>query len=152
GIYGGISWTSRDIAQMWYPSADVHGAKGILLGAYLWADKAAHAFAAKTPAERIEQALADGEHIHPDYRKHVGQGVSVSWLKIPFSRGGWGEWTPETRKNHYPVLVKGDGPVLFAGEHMSYLPGWQEGAVRSAHFVMAEVGRRVQEKRVCCGG
>ncbi|RSM98205.1 hypothetical protein DMB42_45200 [Nonomuraea sp. WAC 01424] len=36
GIYGGISWTTRDITQVWYPSAGIHGRKGILVGAYIW--------------------------------------------------------------------------------------------------------------------
>src|ERR1700758_4310292 len=35
-IYGGISWTARDITQVWYPSAGVHQRKGILLAAYIW--------------------------------------------------------------------------------------------------------------------
>ena len=29
-IYGGISWTGRDITQVWYPSAGLNGDKGIL--------------------------------------------------------------------------------------------------------------------------
>ena len=37
-IYGGISWTSRDITQVWYPSAGIHQRKGILVGAYIWTD------------------------------------------------------------------------------------------------------------------
>jgi len=35
-IYGGISWTSRDITQIWYPTAGIHQRKGVLLGAYIW--------------------------------------------------------------------------------------------------------------------
>ena len=35
-IYGGISWTTRDITQVWYPSAGIHQQKGILVGAYIW--------------------------------------------------------------------------------------------------------------------
>src|SRR5262249_1770975 len=31
-IYGGISWTTRDITQVWYPSAGIHRRKGILVG------------------------------------------------------------------------------------------------------------------------
>jgi len=146
-IYGGISWTSRDITQMWYPSADLHHQKGILVGAYVWSADICKAFAAKSPAQRIADAIVDGEYIHPGYAKLVGQGVSVSWAKIPFSMGGWAEWKPDGRKGAYRTLLKGDGPILFAGEHMSYVTGWQEGAVRSAHLVMEEIGRRVQEKR-----
>jgi monoamine oxidase len=40
-------------------------------------------------------------------------------------------------------LLKGDGPYLFAGEHMSFVTGWQEGAVRSAHKVLGDIGERI---------
>ncbi len=136
-IYGGISWTSRDITQIWYPSAGLHRKRGILVGAYIWSDKPGLAFAAKTPDQRIADALADGEHVHADYRKSLGRGVSVAWPNIPFTEGGWAEWSREARADAYPTLLRGDGPFVFAGEHVSYVTGWQEGAVRSAHYAIA---------------
>jgi monoamine oxidase len=42
------------------------------------------------------------------------------------------------------MLLKGDGPFLFAGEHMSYLTGWQEGALRSAHYALRDIAARVK--------
>jgi monoamine oxidase len=42
------------------------------------------------------------------------------------------------------MLLKGDGPYLFAGEHMSFITGWQEGAVRSAHHVMEDIAVRMR--------
>ncbi len=44
---------------------------------------------------------------------------------------------------HYAPLLKGDGPFLFAGEHMSYINGWQEGAVRSAHYALQAIASRM---------
>jgi monoamine oxidase len=146
-IYGGISWTNRDITQIWYPSNDLHAEKGILVGAYVITKKTGEAFAAKSLAARIQDGIADGERLHPGYGKHVGKGISVSFLKTPFSIGGWAEWTDEQRKAAYPILLKGDGPILFAGEHMSYITGWQEGSVRSAHFAMEQLAKQVQAKR-----
>lgn len=132
-IYGGLSWTTRDITQMWYPSAGLHERKGILVGAYIWSDREGQAFAARAPAERIAPALADGEQLHPGSTAQLGQGVSVAWPNIPYNRGGWAEWSREARRDHYRTLLAGDGPFHFAGEHMSYITGWQEGAVLSAH-------------------
>ena len=48
-IYGGISWTSRDITQVWYPSAGIHQRKGILVGAYIWSDDLGDKFSAMPP-------------------------------------------------------------------------------------------------------
>jgi monoamine oxidase len=51
------------------------------------------------------------------------------------------------RQAEYPVLLAGDGPFYFAGEHMSYVTAWQEGAVQSAHYTVAEIAKRVQTSR-----
>jgi monoamine oxidase len=74
----------------------------------------------------------------------LGQGVSVAWKNMPFSRGGWSEWSAEARAAGFPLLLKGDGPYLFAGEHMSFITGWQEGAVRSAHQVLEDIAGRMR--------
>jgi monoamine oxidase len=145
-IYGGITWTGRDISQIWYPSTGLHQKKGILTGAYIWTSSIGEAFTRMTPAARLTAALASGERVHPGYEKQVGKGVSVAWKKIPFSQGAWAEWAPRERENEYLRLLEGDEAILFAGEHMSHLAGWQEGAVRSAHLAVAEVARRVAEK------
>jgi monoamine oxidase len=146
-IYGGISWTSREITQIWYPSAGIHRAKGILVGGYLWTTDLANAFTELTPAERIERAIASGERIHPTYRQDVAQGISVAWSKIPFNRAAYANWTAETRKAHYATLLEPDGPIYFAGEHVSYITAWQEGAVRSAHYAIARLAERVAASR-----
>ena len=54
-IYGGISWTSRDATQVWYPSGGLQQTKGILVGAYIWSDKLGNGIrgqAAPATAER----------------------------------------------------------------------------------------------------
>jgi monoamine oxidase len=146
-IYGGISWTSREITQIWYPSAGFHEPKGILVGAYIWSADLGDAFTAQPPPHRLETALASGERIHRGYRDALGRGVSVAWSKIPFSRGAWAEWSAALRRDAYPLLLQPDGPFYFAGEHMSWITGWQEGAVRSAHYAIAEIANRVQAQR-----
>ena len=137
-IYGGISWTDHPITQIWYPSNAIHAEKGILVGAYVFTE--GEQFAQYSPAERIELALAGGELIHPGrYRKHVTQGVSVSWRKLKYASGATTHWTEEARQQHYPTLLEADGPYYFAGEYLSYVNGWQEGAVRSAHHAVEKL-------------
>jgi monoamine oxidase len=145
GIYGGISWTTRDITQVWYPSAGIHQRKGILVGAYIWTDDIGEKLAAVPPVARIEAALVDGERLHSGYRQYLTKGVTVAWKNMPYSGGGWATWGSDARAQHYPTLLKGDGPFLFAGEHMSYLTGWQEGALRSAHYALRDITARVQK-------
>ncbi|HWK44415.1 MAG TPA: flavin monoamine oxidase family protein [Stellaceae bacterium] len=147
-IYGGISWTNRDITQIWYPSAGLHQAKGILVGAYIWSDDFGNAFAARTPQERLAMAIASGERLHPGYAREVGRGVTIAWPKIPFTGAGWAEWSRAARKDAYPTLLQPDGPIYFAGEHISYITGWQEGALRSAHYTIGEIAKRVAAKKI----
>ena len=142
-IYGGISWTSRDATQVWYPSGGLQQAKGILVGAYIWSEDVGNAFAAKPLAQRLSDTLGDVAHLHPDAPRWLGQGVSVAWKNIPYTRSGWAEWSREARATQFPLLLKGDGPYLFAGEHMSFITGWQEGAVRSAHKVLGDIAERM---------
>lgn len=144
-LYGGISWTGRDITQIWYPSHGFHGEKGVLVGGYIWTHDPARRFTAMTPAERHAAAISDGERLHPGYARLVGPAVSVAWAKIPYSLGAWIEWETISgaRQAEYPTLLAGDGPFYFAGEHMSYVTGWQEGAVQSAHYTVSQIAERV---------
>jgi monoamine oxidase len=144
-LYGGISWTGRDITQIWYPSHGFHGGKGVLVGAYIWSHDPASRFTAMTPAERHAAAISDGERLHPGYGTLVGPAASVAWAKVPYSRGAWIEWEAisGTRQAEYPTLLAGDGPFYFAGEHMSYVTAWQEGAVQSAHYTVSQIAERV---------
>jgi monoamine oxidase len=148
-LYGGISWTDRDITQIWYPSHGFHGKKGVLLGAYISRQAPGLKFTAMTPAERHAAAIADGERLHPGYGKLVGPAASVAWAKIPYSLGAWIEWdaVAGARQAAYPVLLAGDEPFYFAGEHMSYINAWQEGAVQSAHYTVAQIAERVAKTR-----
>ncbi len=132
---------------MWYPSTDFHGRNGIVVGAYIWTAEIGEKFAALRPAERIALALAQGEKLHPTYRSDVGKGVAVAWTKVPFNRGGWCEWSEDGKRNAYPVLLEPDGPFLFAGEHVSNLPGWQEGAMLSAYKAIEAISTRVASRR-----
>jgi monoamine oxidase len=144
-IYGGISWTTRDITQVWYPSTGFQQQKGILLGAYIWSQEIGGRFAARAPAQRIEHAIKDGEALHPSCRKYLTKGISVAWKNIPYSRGAWVEWSEADRSTHYKALLEGDGPFLFAGEHMSYINGWQEGAVQSAFHTLRHLSAIVAD-------
>jgi monoamine oxidase len=143
-IYGGISWTSRDITQVWYPTAGLQQSKGILVGAYIWSDDTGKAFAAKSPERRLADTLSDLLTLHAEAPQWLGRGVSVAWAKIPFSIGAWAEWSAEARQSHYKMLLQPDGPFIFAGEHLSWINGWQEGAVRSAHAALALLAEQLR--------
>jgi monoamine oxidase len=131
-IYGGISYTDLPIANIGYPSTGYHSSgKGVLLGAYIYGLQAMK-FTAMTPAERVQKAVEYGSQIHPQYRQEFDNGVAVAWHRSPFTMGCYGMWNSDTRARHYDDLCRIDERIALAGEHASYLAGWQEGAVTSA--------------------
>ena len=138
-IYGGISWTDQDITQIWYPPYGYHRDKGILVGAYIWDEEPGLRFGAMTPAERLRAAAAEGERIHPGYTAEMESGVSLAWLNAPFQKGGW----PRSRHKSPEALHRPDGAIHFAGDQVTGLPGWQEGAVLGAHLAVNAIYERV---------
>ncbi len=143
-IFGGISYTDLPIRQIAYPNAGMNaGGKGVLLGGYTWEGPNAYELTAMSPAERIEVALACGAQIHPQYRSEFETGVSVAWRRAPFTLGCAGEWTDEARREHYDNLCQIDGRIVLAGEHASYIPAWQEGAILSALDAITRLHKRI---------
>jgi monoamine oxidase len=144
GIYGGISWSNQNIEQIWYPSHNINGKKGVMLAAYTWDARNAEFFARLPPAQRVEAALSQGEKIHPDYRRYAEAAVSVPWHRMNHHMGCTAQWTEETRRRYFGYLQKPVGGRHFLmGDQLSYHPGWQEGAFSSAHFALSELSRRV---------
>jgi monoamine oxidase len=125
-IYGGISWTNQDITQIWYPNYGFGEANGIFLGAYTFGGSAGDTFTNQTPAQRIASTLLQASNVHPEVNNEASAGISVAWNKMPFQLGAWGASSPG-------VLLTPDDNIVFAGEHLSILQGWQEGAILSAY-------------------
>lgn len=145
GIYGGASRTDQEIQQIVYPSTGFLGRKGILIGYYQTNGMLAAVMGTRTPAERTEAALAQGELIHPQYRKEFEAAFSVAWEHVAWNKGGWALMGPELRKTAYPLFLKPDRRVYFAGDHASYLSGWMQGALESAQQTVAALHARVMQ-------
>jgi monoamine oxidase len=144
GLYGGISWTDMLIQQMHYAPTNFMTDKGVFLTAYPFGSKA-YELANFPPPERHERVLQDGERIHPAMRETYENGVSCAWHLIPYALGCYTAYGEVARANFYPVLNETDGVFYLAGEHMSYLIGWQEGAILSGIETVEKIHARVQE-------
>lgn len=143
GIYGGISWTSQDINQIWYPSHGIFSKKGILLGAYTFGEEGGTKFGRLSPSERIEKAIREGEKIHPNYRQYIETGVSVVWHRMNHILGCAPRWTDDTRAKYFATLQNPEGRHYLIGDQTSLHPGWQEGAIASSHNALEDLNRRI---------
>jgi monoamine oxidase len=146
GIYGGISWTSQDIQQLWYPAHGIHRQKGVVLAAYPFDPEVGEKFARMSDAQRLEAATIQGEKLHPGYRSYIEQGVSVCWVRMNNMLGCAAQWTDALRDRWFNLLRAPVGSHYLIGDQMSYLPGWQEGAIYSAWHALADIDRRERAK------
>jgi monoamine oxidase len=137
-IFGGRSWTDQEIGQFIYPSHGVQGRKGVLVGYYMDFKRTMRE---RTPAERQRAALEQGSRIHPQYTTEFETAFSVSWPRVPWSRGSW---RSETAAAHEALaaLRRPDGRVHFAGDYMTNMSSWMQGALESAREVVMAIHTR----------
>ena len=145
-IYGGISFTDREISMISYPSGKLHSdGPAVILGAYTFGP-ASYKFAGMTPKQRIQRALEQGSVFHPGrYKEEFIGGATVAWSRVPFTLGCCAQWNEDTRKEHYQTLVAVDNRLVLAGEHASYIGCWMEGAILSSLDAVTRLHSRALE-------
>lgn len=150
GIYGGLGWTDRLNENIIYPSHGFGHARGVLIGAYVagWThpDNPGR-FAALPITEQIAISRASVEAMHPGHGRELRSPVAINWGQVAYSEGVGAvgpDFDAARRGSRYEELLKPEGPIVFAGEHLSYVGLWQEGAALSAHEaikLLAEMAR-----------
>jgi monoamine oxidase len=152
-IYGGISFVGGETNLVWYPSTGLYSERGMILGCYSSGEMGAK-FAKRPMAEQIEMARAAIEKVHPGHGGDCSNPLVVNWIKVPYSLGPWPNWYPgitgrqegHTDTPEYRLLNKPDGRVFFASAALSQTPGWQEGALQSAHATIAAITQQIAER------
>ena len=146
-IYGGISWTDDIIEQIWYPSNGYFGRKGTLTGAYIHGPNAA-SFGKLGLAERLRVAREGGARLHDEFDDPSilppDLGLSIAWQNVPHQEGAWADWGNYNDNQHcdedYRRLLEPFRRFYVVGDQASTLPGWQEGAMMSAEWVVGLIG------------
>ncbi len=143
GIYGGVGWTDRPNENLIYPSGGWHDPRGVLVTAHCvgWTgNDHPQQFTAMSHEQRFRTCRDSVEALHPGHGRDLAKPVTVAWALTPWSEGvgptgpafgGGPAGGPRTAQ--YEEMLRPEGPIVFAGEHLSYVPFWQEGAALSAH-------------------
>jgi monoamine oxidase len=137
-IYGGRSWTDQEIGQIIYPSHGFKTAKGVLVGYFL---DFARTMRSRPPAEIERLALEQGTRIHPQYATEFETAFSVSWTRVPWNRGSWRAETGAALKA-LAALQQPDGRIHFAGDYMTDMSSWMQGAFESARAAATVIHAR----------
>ncbi|MEO7365931.1 MAG: FAD-dependent oxidoreductase [Sphingomicrobium sp.] len=152
-LYGGLAWTDRLNENVIYPSSGFNSAKGVLIAAYVagWTNAGnPQRFAALSHDERLRISRESVEALHPGKSHLLSKGVTVGWGLTPWSEGVGAigpDFDAAGRGPRYAELLKPEGPIVFAGEHLSYVGLWQEGAALSAHEALKIVQSMAGEQR-----
>lgn len=140
-IYGGISWTTDTIDQIWYPSSGYLSAKGTLTGAYMRGRRAIE-FNALSVAERLRLAREQGERIHPgQFARAVEHGVAIGWNRMEFAQMGWANEVDPAFEAPAQILAIPQGRFHFAGDQITFFSGWQEGALIAAREAVKSIDK-----------
>lgn len=144
GIYGGVTYTTRDIEQIWYPSEDYFQQNGIIVTSYNDGE-IGHAWHMLPPAERAKAARISTDHVHPGYGKELESPISLAWRTVPYSWGAWPIWEPDDSADvtaNFEALIQPERRVFFAGDIASLWAGWMEGAFAASHAALRAIAER----------
>jgi monoamine oxidase len=146
-IYGGISFLNQTVDLVWYPSDRLFSSHGILIAGFNFetddAGKPTEFGRLSTVASKMAASRASVEKLHPGRGKQLTKPVYVSWRSIPHSLGCYANTHLESAQPAYVQMHQSEGNVFFAGDYLSQLVGWQEGAALSALRVVSEIAGRV---------
>jgi monoamine oxidase len=137
-IYGGRSWTDQEVGQIVYPSHGLNTSKGVLVGYYL---DFRGTMRERPPAEIQRLAVEHGARVHPQYPTEFENAFSVTWARVPWNRGSWRAET-SAAETAIAALREPDGRVYFAGDYMTDMSSWMQGAFESAREVATALHRR----------
>jgi monoamine oxidase len=157
-IYGGISFLrSSDVDLVWYPTDKMFSPTGVLvagfgserqdtgglgMGGTVSGEPTRFGSLPSTRA-KLEASRAAVEKLHPGRSHLLTKPIYVNWTKIPYSLGCFANNHLPVADRAYAQLEKPQGRTFFAGDYLSHLVGWQEGAALSAHHAIERIASKI---------
>lgn len=170
-IYGGLDFVSQGLSPVWFPSGNLFAERGIVVSGY--GDAGMAGIDHKPLQYALDESRKTVEKLHPGHGKELEKPIWVNWGEIEWNEGSWiGSYGPgQSRRPSttqggtaavragapptagstpagYETLLEADGPIYFAGDHVSHITGWQEGAAVSSLRVVGMIGDRVKQARL----
>src|SRR5262249_32227775 len=146
-IYGGISFLNQTVDLVWYPSDRLFSSYGVLIAGFNVeldeAGKPTDFGRLGSIAAELTSSKPSVETLQPGQAKELTKPIYVSWPSIPYSLGSLANPHLESAQPAYNQMHRPEGNIFFAGDYLSQIVGWQEGAALSAHRVVAEIADRV---------
>ena len=145
-IYGGLEFVNVGCSPIWFPSAKLFSERGVLVSGYT--DETSSPFGKLTIPEKFVESRKSIERLHPGHGKELEKPIYVGWKHIPYNEGSWirsyGATQPGMVSPGYETLIQPDGPIYFAGCHVSHIVAWQEGAALSSQRAVKMISEKVK--------
>jgi monoamine oxidase len=84
------------------------------------------------------------EALHPGRSHLLTKPMIVRWSKVPYSLGCFANNRAASSAPAYAELEKPQGRTYFAGDYLSHLVAWQEGAILSAHHTIERIASQMK--------
>lgn len=124
---------TKERAEVWHPTWNQPGPRGMLM-VYTRPTLSDH-IAKMKDSERLNFAIKQVEQLLPDLRENFETGTSKCWNEDEWARGAWGVPNLETLM----LFARPEGRMHFAGEHLSALPSWMQGALASSAIAIKQI-------------
>ncbi len=145
-IYGGLSFVAQGPSPVWYPSSRLMHPTGIVVAGYT-DETADPAFLKASMQEKFAASRGTIEKLHPGHGKELKNPIFCGWKHIEWTEGSWIR-SYGGGLSGYDTIIQADGPVYFAGDTISHIVGWQEGAALSARRAVSMISDKVKVARL----
>jgi monoamine oxidase len=122
-----------DYAEIWNSTLGEPGVHGILQS--YTRGGVSRDLTRQSEADRVATITDRLSLLFPQLKSNIVQGRSKCWSEDPWTLGAWAH-PPEAIKS---VVRAPEGRIFFAGEHLSSIPSWMQGALESGLRVVKEL-------------
>ncbi len=135
----GTAATDLPIQQIFHATVAQPGTRGILES--YTAGARARRLAAMNDDDRVKAVVDGMVRVHPKLVDHLEGAASYSWDNDPWARGDYSYFKPGQIRQFFPHIQRPEGRMHFAGDAIGGIPGYIEGAMRSARAAAEQISR-----------
>ena len=144
-IYGGLSFLSQGPSPLWYPSANLMAETGVVVAGYM--EEQGTPFYSMSLEEKFAASRDSVEKLHPGHGKELSKPIYMGWRHTKWNEASWIRSWGGGRAG-YNTIIEADGPYYMAGDTVSNVNAWQEGAALSAKRVVQMISDKVKSARL----
>ena len=100
-------------------------------------DSYSRELSAQSETAAIGSVMGSLDNFFPGVRANRLVGAAKCWSNDPWVMGAWAHLGP----SEVLTLIKPEGRIYFAGEHLSFSPSWMQGAIQSGLYTVEQISK-----------